>query len=274
MCGPGQRIPASGPNPVTTSRPGRRTRAGAEPFFQEPIPRTRPRPPVTGPVRAHRPPRGPFHPCRSASPNLPRPVRRPRLSGLSIRPDSRQLRMRAASAPHATAYPHRKSHHRPHAPLRLLPPPPPPPGGARAAPAGTRDPRRAAGPAPAPPPPARTYDGPPGPNPVPPVVTPSGRRPTHTLPRPVLIPSGHCPCRLLALPPTHTAPGPDPAPLRPILPILFAPFSLYSAYSASFSRLLLRAFPFLQIFSIGNLFYRKINATFVPLSLTNNDENA
>lgn len=246
MCGPGQRIPASGPNPVTTSRPGRRTRAGAEPFFQEPIPRTRPRPPVTGPVRAHRPPRGPFHPCRSASPNLPRPVRRPRLSGLSIRPDSRQLRMRAASAPHATAYPHRKSHHRPHAPLRLLPPPPT----------------------------ARTYDVPPGPNPVPPVVTPSGRRPTHTLPRPVLIPSGHCPCRLLALPPTHTAPGPDPAPLRPILPILFAPFSLYSAYSASFSRLLLRAFPFLQIFSIGNLFYRKINATFVPLSLTNNDENA
>lgn len=187
--------------------------------------------------------RGPFHPCRSASPNLPRPVRRPRLSGLSIRPDSRQLRMRAASAPHATAYPHRKSHHRPHAPLRLLPPPPT----------------------------ARTYDVPPGPNPVPPVVTPSGRRPTHTLPRPVLIPSGHCPCRLLALPPTHTAPGPDPAPLRPILPIPFAPFSLYSA---SFSRLLLRAFPFPKIFSTGNLFYRKIISTFVPLSLTNNDENA
>lgn len=214
MCGPGRRIPASGPNPVTTSRPGRRTRAGAEPFFQKPIPRTRPRHPVAGPVRAHRPPRGPFHPCRSASPNLPRPVRRPRLSGLSIRPDSRQLRMRAASAPHATAYPHRKSHHRPHAPLRLLPLPPT----------------------------ARTYDVPPGPNPVPPVVTPSGRRPTHTLPRPVLIPSCHCPCRRLSLPPTHTAPGPDPAPVRPILPIPFAPFSLYSA---SFSRLLLRAFPFL-----------------------------
>lgn len=122
-----------------------------------------------------------------------------------------------------------------------------------------------------PPPTARTYDVPPGPNPVPPVVTPSGRRPTHTMPRPVLIPSGHCPCRLLALPPTHTAPGPDPTPVRPILPIPFAPFSLYSA---SFSRLLLRAFPFPKIFSIGNLFYRKINATFVPLSLTNNDENA
>lgn len=220
MCGPGRRIPASGPNPVTTSRPGRRPRAGAEPFFQEPIPRTRPRPPVTGPVRAHRPPRGPFHPCRSASPNLPRPVRRPRLSGLSIRPDSRQLRMRAASAPHATAYPHRKSHHRPHAPLRLRPPRQPP---------------------------------------------------VHTTSRPVLIPSGHCPCRLLSLPPTHTAPGPDPTPVRPILPIPFAPFSLYSA---SFSRLLLRAFPFPKIFSIGNLFYRKTISTFVPLSLTNNDENA
>lgn len=201
MCGPGRRIPASGPNPVTTSRPGRRTRAGAESFFQEPIPRTRPRPPL--PARfghiarpGNRGSRGPFHPCRSASPNLPRPVRRPRLSGLSIRPDSRQLRMRAASAPHATAYPHRKSHHRPHAPLRLLPSPP-------------RQP------------------------------------PVHTTSRPVLIPSGHCPCRLLALPPTHTAPGPDPAPVRPILPIPFAPFSLYSAYSASFSRLLLRAFPFL-----------------------------
>ena len=168
--------------------------------------------------------RGPFHPCRSASPNLPRPVRRPRLSGLSIRPDSRQLRMRAASAPHATAYPHRKSHHRPQRLSGCCPPP--------------------------------------------------ANRPTHTMPRPVLIPSGHCPCRLLALPPTHTAPGPDPAPVRPILPIPFAPFSLYSAYSASFSRLLLRAFPFPKIFSIGNLFYRKINTTFVPLSLTNNDENA
>ena len=229
MCGPGRRIPASGPNSVTTSRPGRRPRAGAEPFFQEPIPRTRPRPPVTGPVRAHRPPRGPFHPCRSASPNLPRPVRRPRLSGLSIRPDSRQLRMRAASAPHATAYPHRKSHHRPHAPLRLLPLPPT----------------------------ARTYDVPPGPNPVPPVVTPSGRRPTHTLPRPVLIPSGHCPCRLLALPPTHTAPGPDPAPVRPILPIPFAPFSLYSLIPPLFPAFSSARFPFRKYFPLEICFIGK-----------------
>lgn len=126
MCGPGQRIPASGPNSVTTSRPGRRTRAGAEPFSQEPIPGTRPRHPL--PTRfghiarsGDRGSRGPFHPCRSASPNPFRLVRRFQPSGPSIRPDSRQLRMRMVSAPHA-AYPHRKSHHRPHAPLRLLPP--------------------------------------------------------------------------------------------------------------------------------------------------------
>ena len=245
MCGPGRRIPASGPNPVTTSRPGRRTRAGAESFFQEPIPRTRPRPPRyrpgsgTSPAPGTADPGDHSPPCRSASPNLPRPVRRPRLSGLSIRPDSRQLRMRAASAPHATAYPHRKSHHRPHAPLRLLPFPP----------ANRPYIRR----------PARSESGSPGCHPF--------RSPPHTY----VAPPGPYPLRPLSLPPTHTAPGPDPAPVRPILPIPFAPFSLYSA---SFSRLLLRAFPFPKIFSIGNLFYRKINTTFVPLSLTNNDENA
>lgn len=241
MCGPGRRIPASGPNPVTTSRPGRRTRAGAESFFQEPIPRTRPRHPL--PTRfghiarsGDRGSRGPFHPCRSASPNPFRLVRRFQPSGPSIRPDSRQLRMRMVSAPHA-AYPHRKSHHRPHAPLRLLPP------------ANCPHIRR----------PARSESGSPGCHPF--------RSPPHTYDAP----PGPYPLRPLSLPPTHTAPGPDPTPVRPILPIPFSPFSLYSA---SFSRLLLRAFPFPKIISIGNLFYRKINTTFVPLSLTNNDENA
>ena len=107
--------------------------------------------------------------------------------------------------------------------------------------------------------PARSESGSPGCHPF--------RSPPHTY----VAPPGPYPLRPLSLPPTHTAPGPDPAPVRPILPIPFAPFSLYSA---SFSRLLLRAFPFLQIFSIRNLFYRKIISTFVPLSLTNNDENA
>ncbi len=220
MCGPGRRIPASGPNPVTTSRPGRRTRAGAESFFQEPIPRTRPRPPRyrpgsgTSPAPGTADPGDHSPPCRSASPNLPRPVRRPRLSGLSIRPDSRQLRMRAASAPHATAYPHRKSHHRPHAPLRLLPFPPPPT--------------------------ARTYDVPPGLNPVPPVVTPSGRRPTHTLPRPVLIPSGHCPCLPHIRRPVRIRPRSAPFSLFPSLRSLFIP-PLFPAFSSA-------RFPFRKYF--------------------------
>lgn len=107
--------------------------------------------------------------------------------------------------------------------------------------------------------PARSESGSPGCHPF--------RSPPHTYDAP----PGPYPLRPLSLPPTHTAPGPDPTPVRPILPIPFAPFSLYSA---SFSRLLLRAFPFPKIFSIGNLFYRKTNSTFVPLSLTNNDENA
>lgn len=227
MCGPGRRIPASGPNPVTTSRPGRRTRAGAESFFQEPIPRTRPRPPPLPARFGHiarpgdRGSRGPFpppaaaplriYPARSAGP------------GFRVSPSVRIPGNCACVRP-----PHR------------MPPP-------------TRTANRIIG---------RTrLSG----------CCPPRQPPVHTTSRPVLIPSGHCPCRLLSLPPTHTAPGPDPAPVRPILPIPFAPFSLYSA---SFSRLLLRAFPFPKIFSIGNLFYRKINTTFVPLSLTNNDENA
>lgn len=183
-------------------------------------------PPVTGPVRAHRPPRGPripgtipppaaaplrIYPARSAGP------------GFRVSPSVRIPGNCACVRP-----PHR------------MPPP-------------TRTANRIIG---------RTrLSG----------CCPPRQPPVHTTSRPVLIPSGHCPCRLLSLPPTHTAPGPDPAPVRPILPIPFAPFSLYSA---SFSRLLLRAFPFPKIFSIGNLFYRKINTTFVPLSLTNNDENA
>lgn len=195
MCGPGRRIPASGPNPVTTSRPGRRTRAGAEPFFQKPIPRTRPRPPL--PARfghiarpGNRGSRGPFHPCRSASPNLPRPVRRPRLSGLSIRPDSRQLRMRAASAPHATAYPHRKSHHRPHAPLRLLP--------------------------------------------LPPANRPYIRRPARSLSPPATVPAACCPCLPHIRRPIRIRIRPRSAPfsLFPSLRSLFIPL-LFPAFSSA-----------------------------------------
>lgn len=249
MCGPGRRIPASGPNPVTTSRPGRRTRAGAESFFQEPIPRTRPRPPRYRPGSGTSPAPGTADPGDHSTPAAA-PLRiypaRSAGPGFRVSPSVRIPGNCACVRP-----PHRM---------------PPPTRTANRIIGRTR----LSGCCP-PPPTARTYDVPPGPNPVPPVVTPSGRRPTHTLPRPVLIPSGHCPCRLLSLPPTHTAPGPDPAPVRPILPIPFAPFSLYSA---SFSRLLLRAFPFPKIFSIGNLFYRKTISTFVPLSLTNNDENA
>lgn len=196
MCGPGQRIPASGPNSVTTSRPGRRTRAGAEPFSQEPIPGTRPRHPL--PTRFGHIARSGDHSTPAAAPLRIYPARSAG-PGFRVSPSVR--------IPGNCAYvrpPHR------------MPPP-------------TRTANRIIG---------RTRlsgCGPP----------PTANRPTHTMPRPVLIPSGHCPCRLLALPPTHTAPGPDPAPVRPILPIPFAPFSLYSAYSASFSRLLLRAFPFL-----------------------------
>ena len=205
--------------PLRLSRPPP-TPCRAEPFFQEPIPRTRPRPPRYRPGSGTSPAPGTADPGDHSTPAAA-PLRiypaRSAGPGFRVSPSVRIPGNCACVRP-----PHR------------MPPP-------------TRTANRIIGrtlrsPLP---PTARTYDVPPGPNPVPPVVTPSGRRPTHTTSRPVLIPSGHCPCHLLALPPTHTAPGPDPAPLRPILLFpslrsLFIP-PLFPAFSSA-------RFPFRKYF--------------------------
>lgn len=185
--------------------------------------------------------RGPFHPCRSASPNLPRPVRRPRLSRVS--PSVRIPGNCACVRPPHRMPPPTRTANRIIGRTRLsgcCPPPRQPPVHTTSRPVRIRFPRL---------------------SPLP-VAAPHIRCPARSLSPPATVPASH----------TYGArsgsgPGPPHSPysLRSVL-------SLF-AYSASFSRLLLRAFPFPKIFSIGNLFYRKINSTFVPLSLTNNDEN-
>ena len=103
------------------------------------------------------------------------------------------------------------------------------------------------------------------------------RQPPHHIRCPArsLSPPGHCPSPpCWPSPPTHTAPGPDPAPVRPT-----SPYSLRSVLSLfRLFRLFFPPSPPRVSLSV-NIFHWKfvlseINSTFVPLSLTNNDENA